>query len=425
MVHHAVTAPAMHVTTTVVGPELHDSAGSSLIEWTRQQHPLAFVRGGDGIVGIGERLRLDFFGVDRFHDAAAAWNRVAASASIRDDVGMPGTGLVAFGSFAFADDSGWRSSLVVPETIVGRRGNTMWITRIGVHPNDVSVTAIVSPPARQSIGPVVAVRFEANEHDAEQYENSVREVLAALDRGEIRKVVLARQLLGAIDVAADLRAPLAALEAAYPDTFVFAIDGMMGASPETMVRVIDGRVSARVLAGSAARGSDAISDTSAAATLAASRKDVAEHEFAVRSVLGSLRPFTSVLDVSPHPFALKLPNLWHLASDVSGMLIGAAGSLELLAALHPTAAVGGEPTDAALALIARWEPFDRGRYAGPMGWVDASGNGEWAVALRCAQVEGATVRAFAGAGIVEGSTPERELAETELKFRPIRAAFGG
>ena len=160
--------------------------------------------------------------------------------------------------------------------------------------------------------------------------------------------------------------------------------------------------------------------------LATSAKDQDEHLYAVQSVLAALRPHTSALAASEQPFTLKLPNVFHLATDVEGERSGGASALDLITALHPTAAVAGTPTDAALAVIRRLEPFDRGRYAGPVGWVDANGDGEWAIALRCAQFDardedghGIPLRAHAGAGIVAGSDPEAELLETRVKFRPI------
>ena len=190
-------------------------------------------------------------------------------------------------------------------------------------------------------------------------------------------------------------------------------------------------MTARVLAGTAGRGTDHADDTGAATRLLESGKDRDEHRFAVRSVVEALAPHTRTLAADEEPFALELPNLWHLATDVAGVLGDVASSLDLVASLHPTAAVAGTPTDAALAVIRRIEPFDRGRYAGPVGWVDGSGDGEWAIALRCAQVGGLPARrgsastgtipvtAFAGAGIVAGSDPEAEMLETRVKFRPI------
>jgi menaquinone-specific isochorismate synthase len=218
--------------------------------------------------------------------------------------------------------------------------------------------------------------------------------------------------------------PLARLNSDYPDTFTFAVDGLIGSSPETLVRVAGSTVTARVLAGTAARGEDAASDAAARQRIDTSTKDRAEHAFALASVMSALEPHAVGVSSSLEPFPLALPNLWHLASDVTGTLTDGSSSLDLIGALHPTAAVAGSPTKIALEIITELEPFDRGRYAGPVGWVSAHGDGEWAVALRCAQVDGTTVTAFAGAGIVGDSDPARELAETTLKFRPIAEAFG-
>jgi menaquinone-specific isochorismate synthase len=248
------------------------------------------------------------------------------------------------------------------------------------------------------------------------YAAAVSTAVAHIAAGDASKVVVARDLVGSIPVGADLRLPIAGLAAAYPDTFTFALEGLLGSSPETLVRVSGKTVSARVLAGTAAREVPR-------EVFASSTKDLAEHEFARSSVMDALASHATDLAAAP-PYPLALPNLWHLASDVTGTLTDGSSALDLVAALHPTAAVAGAPTDAALELIAELEPFDRGRYAGPVGWVGADGEGEWAVALRCAQVEGTTVTAHAGAGIVADSDPARELAETTLKFRPIAEAFG-
>ena len=393
----------------VVSTEAATDHGS-LVARLGSRHPLAFLRNGDGLVGLGEQLRLEFTGPARFTDAAAAWRALADGAVVDDSVGLPGTGLVAFGSFAFADSSAAASVLIVPSVILGRREGVSWITRIG------------TAPAAEPPGQPFSVAFEPGALSPEGYKAAVAEAVSRITSGSPRKAVLARDVVAGIPADADLRLPLARLAEAYPDTYAFAVAGLLGASPETLVRSSGGTVSARVLAGSAARGGDATADATAASTLSASRKDVEEHSFAIRSVLDALTPLSTDLAARP-PYALRLPNLWHLASDVTGTLRGGSSALDLVAALHPTAAVAGFPTDAALDLIAELEPFDRGRYAGPVGWVDAHGDGEWAIALRCAQVEGSTVTAYAGAGIVAGSEPARELAETALKLRPIVEAF--
>ena len=210
----------------------------------------------------------------------------------------------------------------------------------------------------------------------------------------------------------------------YPDCWTYSVDGLFGSSPETLIRADDGEVNARVLAGTISRGHGPGRRTEAALALATSAKDGDEHEFAVQSVLVSLRPHTSHIAASEMPFTLKLPNLWHLATDLEGTLSDGSTSLDLIAALHPTAAVAGTPTERALAVIRELEPFDRGRYAGPVGWVGADGDGEWAIALRCAQVEpGRRRHGVCRVRHRAESDPEQELAETRMKFRPIVEAF--
>ena len=257
------------------------------------------------------------------------------------------------------------------------------------------------------------------------YKAAVASAVERIREHDLSKVVLARDLTGHLPAESDVRRALVELALGYPDCWTFAVDGLIGSSPETLVRVHHGTVTARVLAGTISRGRDAASDNDAAIALAASTKDQDEHRFAVASVLEALRPHSADLAASDLPFTLKLPNLWHLATDIAGTLSDGASSLDLADALHPTAAVAGTPKRDAIALIRELEPFDRGRYAGPVGWVGGDGDGEWAIALRCAQLaEGGDLTAYAGAGIVADSDPERELAETVMKFRPIVEAFG-
>lgn len=406
--------PPLTATTTTL------PASPPLLGLVDGRNPLAFIRNGEGIVGLGVALRLEFSGPSRLQDAAEAWRAVVSAATVVDPVRRAGSGLVAFGSFAFADESRSTSVLIVPSLIVGRRGETSWMTRIG--------DAGTELPEASQPGQRFPVTFAEGLTTSQGYVDDVAAIVRSITSGAARKVVIARDLVTRIPDDADLRLPLGALASAYPDTFTFAVDGLMGSSPETLVRARNGIVSARVLAGSAARESDPAADARAAATLAGSHKDLAEHAFALRSVLDSLGSRSSGLVANARPFPLQLRNIWHLASDVTGTLTDGSSALDLLAAMHPTAAVAGDPTDAALRLIAELEVFDRGRYAGPVGWVDALGDGEWAIALRCAMVSPAsagsrTVTAYAGAGIVGESDPATELAETELKLRPIVDAF--
>lgn len=391
-----------------------------LLEHADARHPLVALRRDDGIIGIGELLRLEFTGTDRLTDAAAAWRRIAAAAEVVDDVHLAGCGLVAFGTFAFADASTSASVLVVPRMIVGRRDGVSWVTRISMN-DDSESTKVVDP---QPIGERPRATLAAASLSREGFTAVVGSAVQAIREGRVEKVVIARDAVASIPPDADRRALLSELSDRYPDCLTFAVDGLLGASPETLVSVHAHEASARVLAGSTARGAGSADDTVAAATLATSPKDLDEHAFAVRSVLDALQPHVRAITASELPFTLKLPNLWHLATDIEMELGDGASALDLVAALHPTAAVAGSPRDAALALIAELEPFDRGRYAGPVGWIDQDGDGEWVIALRCARIDDdGLLTAYAGAGIVIDSDPDSELAETRMKFRPIADAL--
>ena len=392
----------------------------SLLPLLDESEPLLWMRRGFGMAGVGTALRLEFSGPNRIVDAAAAWQRVVAAATVVDPVALPGTGLIALGTFSFSEHSALTSVLVVPDTIIGRTGGQSWITRVAIGELPPFVV-----PASRPLGPEARVNLAPGALSAADYRDAVGTAVTSIRNHELSKVVLARDLTGQLPAGADLRSAIGTLALGYPDCWTFAIDGFMGSSPETLVGVTGGSVTARVLAGSAARGTDAASDQDAATALATSAKDLDEHQYAVQSVLGSLRPHSPTVMASELPFTLKLPNLWHLASDVEGTLVDGSTALDLVGALHPTAAVAGTPTPLALALIERLEPFDRGRYAGPVGWVGANGDGEWAVAVRSAQVgPNGDVTAYAGAGIVADSVPDRELVETRLKFRPVVEAFG-
>ena len=397
--------------------------------------PTCFIRHGDGIAGFGESARIAAVGPNRVEDLSLAWRELAAEATVVDAIALPGTGLVAFGTIAFADDSRSESVLVIPSVVIGARDGRYWLTEITrvVETN----TDAPSAPLAERIDEVLAVAgigrvaensaiaLNEGEQSALAFKRSVSAAVAAIRSGGIEKVVLARDLVGDLPRNFDLRPALNRLAERYPTCWIYSVDGNFGASPELLVRVAHGQVSARVLAGTAGRGTDPAVDHAISVALAESNKNTTEHAFAVDSLVDALRPFCDHVDADPKPFSLALPNLWHLASDVHGVLKSEASSLDLTAALHPTAAVAGTPRAKATRLIAELEPFNRGRYAGPVGWIGADGDGEWAIALRGAQIdfESERIRAFAGCGIVAESDPDAELAETELKFQPIRLAL--
>ena len=409
-----MNAPALTVETSPIA----DIRQLILLLDSRQ--PLLWMRRNQGLAGIGTALRLEFSGPTRMTDAAAAWRDVVAAATVTDPLARTGTGLLAFGTFAFDDSSSQTSVLIVPEVIVGREDGQCWVTRIW--PTGQSAPEI--PLALHPLGDEYRISLLPGAMTTDGYRDAVGAAIGHIGDQDVSKVVLARDLVGRLPAESDLRRLLTDLALGYPDCWTYAVDGLVGSSPETLIRADRNEVNARVLAGTISRGVDAAADIEAALALATSSKDGDEHEFAVQSVLAALRPHTSVLTTSEIPFTVKLPNLWHLATDVEGTLSDGSTSLDLIAAMHPTAAVAGTPTLEALALIRELEPFDRGRYAGPVGWVGADGDGEWAIALRCAQVSPTgDVTAYAGCGIVLDSDPDRELAETKMKFRPIVEAF--
>lgn len=396
-----------------------ESDPGRLIPLLDASEPLLWMRRGCGLAGIGVALRLEFSGPTRIADAAAAWQRVVDAARVTDPLAFTGTGLIAFGSFAFSASSAMTSVLIVPSLVVGRTAERSWVTRIAIGELPTSTL----PPLRP-FGAQFHVELSPGAQSAADYRDRVETAVDDIRNHRLEKVVLARDLVGQLPAKADVRRVINELALGYPDCWTFAVDGFIGSSPETLVTVSGGLVTARVLAGSAGRGTDAASDQVAATALATSTKDLDEHRFAVQSVLASLHPHSPTVTASELPFTLRLPNLWHLGSDVEGTLVDGSTALDLVAALHPTAAVAGTPTASALAYIADAEPFDRGRYAAPVGWIASNGDGEWAVAVRSAQIAAdGEVTAYAGAGIVADSVPERELIETRLKFRPIVEAF--
>jgi menaquinone-specific isochorismate synthase len=395
----------------------------SLLALLPASDPVCWLRRGTGLVGWGVAAQIRTSGPTRFADADKWWSETVAQAVVRDEVSEPGTGPIAFGTFGFADEPG-HSVLSVPEVVVGRRGELAWVTTVAPLAGSVIAVPIVDraePPAAPE-----NVAFADGALNGDAWMSAVADAVTRIAQGKLEKVVLARDLTATASAAIDVRWPLRRLAEDYPMCWTFHVDGLFGATPEMLVRRERGLVTSRVLAGTIRRTGNDNRDLALAATLARSSKDLEEHEYAVRSVAEALEPHCSSMMVPEAPFVLHLPNVMHLATDVAGVVHDAetVSSLQLAAALHPSAAVGGTPTDAALELIAELEGMDRGRYAGPVGWIDADGDGEWGIALRSAEISGDSVRLFAGCGIVAESVPEAELAESQAKFVPVRDALG-
>ncbi|GIG54906.1 isochorismate synthase [Demequina activiva] len=392
---------------------------------TMPEAGISWVRRGEGLVAWGEVARLDSRGASRIDEADAWWRRVSRHAVVRDDVHRPGTGLIAFGAFSFADASDAGGALVIPRYVVGVRGDEAWLTVIS-EDGLTAMPAFADVAARTATVPALP-RVEIATGDRDAWSRAVSAAVERIGAGELDKVVLARAVQARAEAPVDVRSLLATLATEYPSCWTFHVDGLVGATPELLARVDHGLVTSRVLAGTIRPTGDETADLAHAAALARSSKDREEHEYAVRSVTSVLESHCGSVNVPEEPSVLHLPNVMHLATDVTGVLSHNASALELIRELHPSAAVCGTPTLTAARVIDALEGLDRGRYAGPVGWINAAGDGEWCIGLRSAEISPADptrLRLFAGCGIVAASEVGAEWAESEAKLEPMRRALG-
>lgn len=369
-----------------------------------------FEEHGAGLAGAGVAARIPL---------AEADERLAAIAT-EDEVGLPGCGPVAFAALPFTLTP--RAELVVPEVVVGRTADgTRWVTTIGAMrapTPEIFSTAVGSRPGWAADARITSSR------DPAEWQAAVVTARDKIRAGALDKVVLARELRMEMSEEIDVVGVLVRLRSSFPSSFVYSVDGMIGASPELLVSRSGDVVRSHPLAGTAPRSGDPAVDARIANALVASTKDQLEHRLTIDMVHDTLLPWCSYLDEEAEPSIVAVANVQHLGTLVEGRLSKPLPSvLELVRALHPTPAVGGYPRADALALIDELEELDRGRYAGPVGWVDARGNGRWAVALRCAQISGSSARLYAGVGVVRDSDPDAELAETQAKLAAMLGAL--
>ena len=360
------------------------------------------------MIGLGRALTLESATPDAITRVRRAWEAAPASSPVS------GPSPVLFASFAFRSPA--RSVAFVPAlTLIDEAGARWAITAgIGDAPDPLSAVDAALSCARLAARVPDSLSFGQGSMSRTQWRDSVQAMAARLREGAADKAVMARDMTIRCPRGFDERFLLERLSDLYPSTWRFCVDSLVGASPEMLIAASHGTASSRVLAGTCKPGEGA--------ALASSTKDLREHELASESVSSILTSLCS--DVRTQgPFLLTLPNVVHLATDVRARL-GSAHLLDLVAALHPTAAVCGTPRAAAMRLIEELEDTERGRYSGPVGWVDTSGDGEFAIALRCGLASGTRLRLFAGAGIMPDSDPNLELAETEAKMRPLLDALG-
>jgi salicylate biosynthesis isochorismate synthase len=416
------------------------------------------------LAGLGEAIRLQAAGRERFEQVARRW-RALAAAAVGDGVGgadgvdgasAPGAGPIAVGGFSFAPDGGasphWRgyepASLVVPELALARREPADRDAAAGRSAREPAVrmtlTALASPDdlpeellarllarveeLRQRplplLDPAPSGRFQvASAMPPEHFESAVARAGELIGQGRIEKIVLAREVHVHAPRAHDPAAVLGVLREEFPSCFTFCVGrgeaAFVAASPELLVRREGHRVSTLALAGSTRRSADPAVDDHLGEQLLRDASYREEHAIVARRIERMLRAHAVWVAAAPEPTLVRIANIQHLATPIRAQMASPMDALELVGMMHPTPAVGGEPLARAEPLIPALEGLDRGWYAGPVGWTDATGDGEFCVALRCALLRGAVARCYAGNGIVRDSDPAAELAETEIKLQAL------
>lgn len=389
-----------------------------LLETGADRDGFAWVKDGDGVVGWGCAASFSpGTGPGRFRRAAEALAGLLAEAEVEDEVGVPGTGPLGVGAFTF-DPRVPGSLLVVPSVVVGRRGGRSWMTLSGVG-EPPPFEPLLAPKALRPWG---AVEVTGSSVTAADWMRAVSSARRAIRAGRLDKVVLARDLMLRSEETFQAGSIVQALAVAYPECFTFSFEGIVGSTPELLVRRAGDRIESLPLAGSAPRSDDERADQRLGDALSHSPKDRSEHSLTVEMIQERLAPLCARLDVDAEPWLLRLANVQHLATRLEGRLAedrSRLTALELAGLLHPSPAVCGVPAAPAMAAIRSLEGMGRARYAGPLGWVDAHGDGEWGIALRCAELHGREARLFAGAGIVAESDPVTELEEVEVKMGAV------
>jgi len=403
---------------------------------------------GFSVAGAEAAVEFTAQGRDRFAAARAFMDRTLADTIAVGPLAEPFAGPHFFFATGFADEAAAGEAfpalrVFVPRWQVARMGDSTVAVANVLIAGDAPVEFLTAKiwkahakfgafdysRARRKDRPSAPKMTEEIGGDG-SYQRAVATALEEIDRGGYEKVVLARALKYTTAEEFHPMGVLNHLRQRYPDCYSFSIangrgQSFIGASPERLVRVASGRMHTTALAGSAARGDSASEDATLAQGLLHSEKDLREHRLVLDSIVGRLADLGIKLEHSTHPRLLGLANVHHLHTPISANLPAGVHILDLVARLHPTPAVGGAPQEPALAAMRRLEAFPRGLYAGPQGWVDHQGGGEFFVGIRSALIDGRTATAYAGAGIVAGSEPEKEFAETDLKFKALIEALTG
>lgn len=405
-------------------------------------------RDGCALAALGCVRSLQARGPERFAAIEQAWRGLVARSLADTPDGPPGCGLAAVGGFAFAPDGGqgprWQgfapASLVVPEVSFARRAGESWLTvNVQVAPDDTLAQLSDRVDARLDglrdaplplLDPAPTGKYAVlSPMPPSHYEEAVARAVQRIRGGELEKIVLAREVEVRAPRPHDPAAVVGVLREAFRSCYVFAVGRgeatFVAASPELLARREGQRASTVALAGSIRRSADPAVDDHLAEQLLHSAKDRAEHAVVIRRIDRTLRPHSLWVAHPPEPEVVQIANIQHLAAPVRAQLAQPLGAIQLAGLLHPTPAVGAEPGDAAQTLIPALEGLDRGWYAGPVGWTDSSGDGEFCVALRCALLRDTVATCYAGCGIVADSDPAAELAETEIKLGALLPVLSG
>jgi salicylate biosynthesis isochorismate synthase/menaquinone-specific isochorismate synthase len=405
-------------------------------------------RGGSALAAVGCVRELRASGPRRFAEVAARW-RAAARGAFADPAGaVPGSGLVALGGFAFSAQGGdsprWAgfapASLIVPELSFARRDGETWLTvNVDAAPDDTPSDVMGRVRARLDslsdgtlplLDPSPAGRYDVvSVMPPSHYEEAVARAVARIRAGQLEKIVLARDVEVRAPAAHEPAAVLGLLREEFPACYVFAVGRgdavFLAASPELLIRREGQRASTVALAGSSRRSADPAVDDHLGEQLLHSDKDRHENAIVARRIARLLAPYSVWVTAAPEPGLVRVANIQHLGAPIRAQLATPMGAVELAGLLHPTPAVGGEPRELAEPLIPALEGLDRGWYAGPVGWTDAVGDGEFCVALRCALLRDRVAHLYAGCGIVRDSDPASELAETEVKLQALLPVLAG
>jgi salicylate biosynthesis isochorismate synthase/menaquinone-specific isochorismate synthase len=400
------------------------------------------------LAALGCARKLEARGPGRFKDVAAHWRSVTASAIADPADGPAGSGLAALGGFAFSPVGGgspqWAgfapASLIVPELSLARRGDEVCLTlNLSAAPDDTVEDLLARASRRLGelrrvslplLDPAPSGAYEVvSAMPPSHYEQAVARAVERIRAGELEKIVLAREVQVHAPVEHDPAAVLGVLREAFPTCYVYAVgrgqSTFLGASPELLLRREGQRASTVALAGSTRRSADPAVDNHLGEQLLGSDKDREENAIVARRIVRALSPHSVWVTAAPEPVIVRVLNIQHLATPIRAQLAAPAGAVELVSVMHPTPAVGGEPSARALEAIPTLEGLDRGWYAGAIGWIDAAGDGELCVGLRCALLRGRVAYCYAGCGIVRDSDPGAELAESEIKLEAMLPVLAG